>query len=124
MQLIPYNVLCSKELRKKVVMASIDVTAEPFALQFDPYCLGMCSWTACPGNADVAIPASQSLPKSECDLSLGPSPYANESHPSMSLSRFAYASKELSKIAEGITPANTVRVTAWATNVTTQEVCY
>ena len=74
-------------------MASIDLTAEPFALQFDPYCLGMCSWTACPGNADVAIPVSQSLPKSECDLSLGPSPYANESHPSMSSSRFAMQAK-------------------------------
>ena len=103
--------------RKKVVMASFDFTSEPFACPFDPYCPGMCSWTGCPGNADLAIPASQPLPESEHDLSLRPPPCANEPHPSVSSSRFAFASEEeLSKLAEGITPANTSKATAWAIN--------
>ena len=97
----------------KVVMASIDFTSEElFACPFDPYCLGMCSWTSCPRNADVALPVSP-----ECDLSLRPPSCANEQNLSVSTSRFAFASKEeLSKLAEGITQANTTKATAWAIN--------
>ena len=39
-------------------MASVYSTNESFACLFDTYCLGMYSWTCCPGNADVAMPAS------------------------------------------------------------------
>ena len=97
-------------------MASVDFTTEPFACPFDPYCLGMCSWTGSPGNADMA---TESMPWSlpEHDLSLRSPSCSNEPHLSTSSSRFAFASKkEMSKSAEGITPANTAKTTAWALN--------
>ena len=85
------------------------------ACPLDPYCLGMCFWTGCSGNADVAT--SMTHPKSTCNLLLHPPSAANEPHPSTSASRFAFASEEeLSKLAEGITPANTAKATAWALN--------
>ena len=102
--------------RKKVIMASFDFTSELFACPIDPYCPGMCSWTSCRGNADLALPASQPLPESEHDLPLRPPPCANEPHPLVSSSCFAFTSEELSKLAEGITPANTSKATAWTIN--------
>ena len=84
-----------------------------FAYLFDPYCLGMCSWTGCLGNADMATPAS--WPYSEFER---PPSCASQLHPSMdTTSRFAFASEEeLSKLAERVTPANTAKTTAWALN--------
>ena len=85
--------------RKRVAMASVDSTNESFACLFDPYCLGMCSWTGFPGNADVAMSASWPHP----ELKRPPS-CANEPHSSTATtSRFAFASEEeLSKLAEGV----------------------
>ena len=34
---------------------------ETFACPVDPFCLGMCSWTGCPGNADLASTESHEL---------------------------------------------------------------
>ena len=103
--------------RKRVAISSIDFTSESFACPFDPHCLGMCSWTAFPGNADVTTPVPWPLPEFERDLSLCPPSCASEPQLSMSSSRFAFASKEeLSKLAEGITPANTTKATVWAIN--------
>ena len=95
-------------------MASVYSTNESFACLFDPYCLGMCSWTGCPGNADVGTLASwpcRHTPNSNAHL------LALMSHTRQWLlctSCFAFASEEeLSKLAdlvdEGFTPANTAR---------------
>ena len=73
----------------------------------------MCCRTGCPGNADVATLASWPHTQFEC-----PPSCANEPHPSTATtSCFAFASEEeLSKLAEGVTPANTAKTTAWALN--------
>ena len=75
-------------------MASVYSTNESFACPFDLYCLGMCSWTGCPGNADVATPVS--WPHAQLER---PPFCANEQHPSTATtSRFG--EEELSKLAD------------------------
>ena len=85
-------------------MARNNKEAVPSACPIDLTCLGMCSWTNCPGNADV-VNSKPHLPSVE------------EPHPSVSLlriqplpsvERFATVTdKELAKLSEGLIPANT-----------------
>ena len=105
-------------------MAGVNETTEPFACLVDPYCLGMCSWTGCPGNADMAtfgphpesalslLPSDMAIfgPHPESALSLLPTNdtdatlNANEPHPS-STGRFALVSdQEIAKLSEGLVP--------------------
>ena len=67
----------------------------------DSYCVAMCSWTDCPGNADAEpLPERELLPST-----IRPQPTA----------RFALASdQELDKLAEGLVPENTAKITNWA----------
>ena len=64
-------------------MATAEENAS-FTCPVDPFCLGMCSWTDCPGNADVAIrePHShhQSTTTSAAEV-LTSTTAANELHP-------------------------------------------
>ena len=91
-------------------MASVYSTNESFACPFDPYCLDMCSQIGCPGNANMATPASWPHAQLKHLPSCG-----NKPHPSTATtSRFAFASmEELTKFAdlvdEGFTPANAAR---------------
>ena len=95
---------------------AFESAAESVACPVDPYCLGMCSWMDCPGNADRVNPtephpANESLllPPIESSTSASaytPSNHSAEPHPL----RFAVASdQELAKLAEGLIPANTVK---------------
>ena len=80
----------------------------------DPYCLGMCSWTDCSGNADVAINYPEPHPEPE-PLPLPSTETSNEPHPTSGC--FAIASEqELAKLAEGLVPLNTSKTTKWAIN--------
>ena len=89
---------------------------EPFACPMDPYCVGMCSWTGCPGNADMATfephpeSAPSLLPINDADATLN----TNEPHPS-STGRFALVSdQEIAKLSEGLVPQNTAKMNSWA----------
>ena len=81
------------------------------ACPVDPSCLGMCSWTNCPGNADSVnfephpiSSGSKPLPLTSCKL-----------QPASRLERFAVVTdQELAKLAEGLTPLNTAKTTSWA----------
>ena len=70
-------------------MAGVNETNETFTCPVDSYCLGVCSWTGCPGNADMA----KSGPHPECEASLIPSINAgttlntNELHPSFAVTK-------------------------------------
>ena len=93
-------------------------TMDAQACPYDPYCLGLCEWTDCPGalqldntprptNLLVSAPPSQSPPvASHSSLSVQP-----ES------TRFKFATEEeLSTFAKGLVPENTTRSTKWALN--------
>ena len=68
------------------------------------YCVAMCSWTDCPGNANM-----EPLPEHEL------LPPTIRPQPSMSTVQFALASdQELDKLAEGLVPENTAKITYWA----------
>ena len=89
---------------------------EPFACPVDPYCVGMCSWTGCLGNADMATfeshpeSAPSLLPTNDAKATLN----ANEPHPS-STGRFALVSdQEIAKLSEGLVPQNTAKMNSWA----------
>ena len=97
-------------------MAGVNETTEPFACPVDPYCVGMCSWTGCPGNADMATfephpeSAPSLLPTNDADATLN----ANEPHPP-STGRFALVSdQEIAKLSEGLVPQNTAKMNSWA----------
>ena len=97
---------------------------EERACPVDPFCLGMCSWTGCPGNADMAI----SEPHPGRELSLEPHPSSSASASTLpgvaafvdepvplTAGRFALASdEEIAKLAEGVVPQNTAKMTTWA----------
>ncbi len=68
----------------------------------NPYCLGMCSWTACPGNADSADFAdSEPHPEQPIPAIPTPTQHAAESK------RFAsfIENDELTALSKGMTPA-------------------
>ena len=48
---------------KKLIKTRLTMESEQetFACPVDPFCLGMCSWTGCPGNADLATTESHEL---------------------------------------------------------------
>ena len=88
----------------------------------DPFCLGLCSWYACPENAEMAT--SRPHPKHEPLLhpsgtSTSSSVFAaiNASEPHLSsVGRFAFVSdQEIAKLSEGLVLQNTAKVTSWAT---------
>ena len=85
---------------------------DPFqACLANAFCLGMCSWTGCPGNADMAT--SKPRPGHEQPPLPSTSNTTLEPHPSSG--RFALVSdEELSKLGQGVTPANTAKITNWA----------
>ena len=87
----------------------------------------MCSWTCCPGNADVEtpelyLPTSTSKPHlstSSESQPLLPHPSSVslplQPHPSSASGRFIRVTdQELSKLAEGLVPQNTAKMTSWA----------
>ena len=85
-----------------------------FSCSVDPFCLGMCYWTDCPGKADVAI--QEPHPQHQLDLPLTTN--ADQPHPTGSIDsgRSALASEvELAKFAEGLIPPNTAK-TSWTLN--------
>ena len=83
------------------------------ACPVDPSCLGMCSWTNCPGNADSVnfephpiSSGSEPLPLTSCKL-----------QPASHLERFAVVTdQELAKLTEGLTPLNTAKTTMFGFN--------
>ena len=102
-------------------------TTESQAFPFDPFCLGMCSWTCCPGNADVETPEPHlptstskphlSTPSESQPLLPHPSSVSLplQPHPSSASGRFKRVTdQELSKLAEGLVPQNTAKMTSWA----------
>lgn len=80
----------------------MDCEIETSVCPVDCYCVAMCSWTDCPGNADAEpLPERELLPPT-----VRPQPTA----------RFALASdQELDKLAEGLVPENTAKITNRAT---------
>ena len=85
-------------------MACNNKEAVPSACPIDPTCLGMCSWTNCPGNADV-VNSKPHLPSVE---EPHPSVSSLRIQPLPSVERFATVTdKELAKLSEGLIPANT-----------------
>ena len=93
-------------------MAGVNETTEPCTCPVDLYCVGMCSWTGCPGNTDMATfwPHPESalslLPTNDADAKLN----VNEPHPS-STGRFALMSdQEIAKLSEGLMPQNTAKM--------------
>ena len=87
------------------------------ACPLDQFCLGMCSWTGCPGNADVVV-SGPHLPDDTGSVPLQPHPSsasANLPHSSSASGRFKLVSdQELSKLADGLVPQNTAKMTGWA----------
>ena len=92
-------------------MACNNKEAVPSACPIDPTFLGMCSWTNCPGNADV-VNFKPHLPSIE-----EPHPFVSllRIQPLPSVERFATVTdKELAKLSKGLIPANTAKTTNWA----------
>ena len=97
------------------------------ACPVDPFCLGLCSWTGCPGDADseshlkLTTSASvQLLPPSTSNGTSTCTSHSNELHPPESspsrnkrFSKFV-DNEELALLLKGMTPANTNRNTKWA----------
>ena len=85
---------------------------------FSSSCLGMCSWTDCPGGVDRVN--SETGPHPETELQLLPSASCSNSskievHPSPSQGRFEFASEnQLQELAKGHIPQNTSYSTQWA----------
>ena len=76
------------------------------AFPHDPFCLGMCEWTACI-RAKVNPHGQLHLPTATV---------ANETHP-QTRGQFEFSDDEtLDKLSKVVTPANTGRSTKWALN--------
>ena len=92
------------------------------ACSYDPYCLGVCEWTDCPGARQL-----EDTPRPTYPLVSAPPPHSppaiasSSSHFSLSVqpesTRFKFATEdELSTFAKGLVPENTTRSTKWALN--------
>ena len=110
---------------KNALTMAIEEETFAQACPIDPFRVGMCSWVDCPGNADVA----NLEPHPELELSVSPLPTTSaaatasaidQPHPPSfsgcnTSERFAFATdEELAKLAEGVVPANTAKITNWA----------
>ena len=99
------------------------------ACPIDPFCVGMCSWVDCPGNADVAnlephpeLELSTVSPLPPTSAAATASAYSAIDQPHAPLlsgcntsERFVFATdEELAKLAEGVVPPNTAKITNWA----------
>ena len=92
------------------------------ACSYDPYCLGLCEWTDCPGALQLEY-----TPRPTYPLVSAPPPHSppatasSSSHSSLSVqpesTQFKFATEEdLSTFAKGLVPENTTRSTKWALN--------
>ena len=51
MRMFVATIATELKIKKTMACESETETRETFACSVDPYCLGVCSWTDCPGNA-------------------------------------------------------------------------
>ena len=97
--------------------STVVVATEMAACSYDPYCLGLCEWTDCPGALQL-----EDTPRPTYPLVSAPPPHSppatasSSSHSSLSVqpesTRFKFATKEdLSTFAKGLVPENTTRST-------------
>ena len=94
---------------------------ESQACSYNPFCLGMCEWTDCPGALQLDATPRPTCPRISAPPSNSPAVTASSSlssHSSLSESkRFKFATEEeLSTFAKGLVPENTTRSTKWAMN--------
>ena len=102
--------------------STVVVATEMAACSYDPYCLGLCEWTDCPGALQL-----EDTPRPTYALVSAPPPHSppatasSSSHSSLSVQPestwFKFATEEdLSTFAKGLVPENTTRSTKWALN--------
>ena len=98
--------------------STVVVATEMPACSYDPYCLGLCEWTDCPGVLQLEdTPHPTYLLVSVPPPHSPPATASSSSHSSLSVqpesTRFKFATEEeLSTFAKGLVPENSTRSTS------------